>query len=177
MEKRIGCLAVGHEADIIALDLVSTPEIAQRAVRSDDIWQALFPTIMMGDDRAIKGRLGVRQANCILNAGWQTGIHSRGECRTAILSRHTIAGIPEARYDVAPFVEPLVKGCSHDRHLRVGGFHPLTPSGAASQAESPYVRGARVLESGYRGSCRVARCQHGIKDDDQPVLQFSRNLK
>ena len=50
---RIGNLAVGHEADIIAIDLASTPAIAQRATRASDIWEALFPTIMMGDDRAI----------------------------------------------------------------------------------------------------------------------------
>ena len=42
------------EADLIALDLASTPAIAQRAARAEDIWEALFPTIMMGDDRAVK---------------------------------------------------------------------------------------------------------------------------
>lgn len=50
---RIGTLAPGIEADLIAVDLASTPAIAQRAARADDIWEALFPTIMMGDDRAI----------------------------------------------------------------------------------------------------------------------------
>ena len=40
-------------ADIIVLDLASTPAIAQRNARATDIWDALFPTIMMGDDRAI----------------------------------------------------------------------------------------------------------------------------
>ncbi|MCB1337022.1 MAG: guanine deaminase [Maritimibacter sp.] len=50
---RIGTLAPGYEADIIAVDLASTPAIAQRAARADTLWEALFPTIMMGDDRAI----------------------------------------------------------------------------------------------------------------------------
>lgn len=50
---RIGNLAPGMEADIVAIDLASTPAIAQRAARAEDIWEALFPTIMMGDDRAI----------------------------------------------------------------------------------------------------------------------------
>ena len=54
LEDRIGKLAVGHEADLVVLDLGSTPAIAQRAVRATDIWEALFPTIMMGDDRAIR---------------------------------------------------------------------------------------------------------------------------
>lgn len=51
----VGNLAEGMEADIVAIDLASTPAIAQRAARADDLWEALFPTIMMGDDRAIAG--------------------------------------------------------------------------------------------------------------------------
>jgi len=53
LERRIGRLAKGMEADLIVLDLESTPAIAQRARRADTLWEALFPTIMMGDDRAI----------------------------------------------------------------------------------------------------------------------------
>jgi len=49
----VGNLTPGIEADLIALDLASTPAIAQRAARAETIWEALFPTIMMGDDRAI----------------------------------------------------------------------------------------------------------------------------
>ncbi len=52
---RIGNLAAGLEADIVAIDLASTPAIAQAAARAGTIWEALFPTIMMGDDRAIRG--------------------------------------------------------------------------------------------------------------------------
>lgn len=51
---RIGNLAPGMEADIVVIDLASTPAIAQRSARADDLWEALFPTIMMGDDRATK---------------------------------------------------------------------------------------------------------------------------
>lgn len=54
LEKRIGTLAAGFEADIVVLDLASTPAIAQRAARAGDIWEAVFPTIMMGDDRAVR---------------------------------------------------------------------------------------------------------------------------
>ncbi|MBY6118494.1 guanine deaminase [Mameliella alba] len=53
LDNRIGSLAPGMEADFIALDLASTPAIAQRSARAKDLWEALFPTIMMGDDRAI----------------------------------------------------------------------------------------------------------------------------
>ncbi|KCV80965.1 guanine deaminase [Actibacterium atlanticum] len=50
---KIGNLEIGMEADLIALNLTSTPGIAQRAAQANDVWESLFPTIMMGDDRAI----------------------------------------------------------------------------------------------------------------------------
>jgi guanine deaminase len=53
MDDKIGNLAVGHEADLVVLNLASTPAIEQREARAEDIWQSLFPTIIMGDDRAI----------------------------------------------------------------------------------------------------------------------------
>ncbi|MCK0137607.1 guanine deaminase [Aliiroseovarius sp. F47248L] len=54
LDDKIGTLEPGTEADITVIDLASTHAIAQRAVRAEDIWQTIFPTIMMGDDRAIK---------------------------------------------------------------------------------------------------------------------------
>ncbi len=53
-DRLIGNLAPGLEADIAVIDLASTPAIAQRADTAGDIWEALFPTIMMGDDRAVR---------------------------------------------------------------------------------------------------------------------------
>ena len=53
MDDRIGNIAVGMEADLVVLDLASTPAIAQREAHADDLWEAVFPTIMMGDDRAV----------------------------------------------------------------------------------------------------------------------------
>lgn len=53
LQDRIGRLAPGMEADLTILDLASTAAIAQRSVRAETIWEAVFPTIMMGDDRAI----------------------------------------------------------------------------------------------------------------------------
>ncbi|WP_300032197.1 guanine deaminase [uncultured Roseobacter sp.] len=49
----IGLLQPGLVADLTILDLSSTPAIAQRSARANDIWEAVFPTIMMGDDRAV----------------------------------------------------------------------------------------------------------------------------
>ncbi|MDR5654448.1 guanine deaminase [Ruixingdingia sedimenti] len=54
LDDRIGNIAPGMEADLVVVDLASTPVIAQAAARAGDLWQALFPTIMMGDDRAIR---------------------------------------------------------------------------------------------------------------------------
>ena len=53
VEDKIGNLAPGMEADIVVIDLKSTPAIEQATRRAETIWQAVFPTIMMGDDRAI----------------------------------------------------------------------------------------------------------------------------
>lgn len=53
LDDKIGRLGAGYEADLIALDLASTPAIAQRSTRAETIWEQVFPTIMMGDDRAI----------------------------------------------------------------------------------------------------------------------------
>jgi guanine deaminase len=54
MDDRIGNLKAGHEADLVVVDLSSTEAIAQRSSRATDLWESIFPTIMMGDDRAIE---------------------------------------------------------------------------------------------------------------------------
>lgn len=53
-DHQIGNIAAGMEADLVVIDTASTPAIAQASARADTLWQALFPTIMMGDDRAIR---------------------------------------------------------------------------------------------------------------------------
>ena len=50
----IGNIKPGLEADLVVVDLASTPAIAQATARASTIWEAIFPTIMMGDDRAIR---------------------------------------------------------------------------------------------------------------------------
>ena len=64
-EGEIGRLAPGAAADLTVLDLASTPAIAQRAARAENLWEAVFPTIMMGDDRAVR-------------AVWTDGVRRRG---------------------------------------------------------------------------------------------------
>jgi guanine deaminase len=53
LDDHIGAIAVGIEADLTVIDLASTPAIAQRSSRTQSVWEEVFPTIMMGDDRAI----------------------------------------------------------------------------------------------------------------------------
>jgi guanine deaminase len=53
LEDRIGSIQVGMEADLAVINLASTPAIAQRSMRAASIWEEVFPTLMMGDDRAI----------------------------------------------------------------------------------------------------------------------------
>jgi len=54
LEDLIGKLSPGIEADICVLNLNSTIAIDQRVRNSNNFWESLFPTIMMGDDRAVR---------------------------------------------------------------------------------------------------------------------------
>jgi guanine deaminase len=54
LEDRIGSLAPGMEADVIVIDLKSTPLIRFRMQYARDLEEALFIQMMMGDDRAIR---------------------------------------------------------------------------------------------------------------------------
>jgi guanine deaminase len=53
LEDRIGSLDPGLEADLIVLDLESTPLIASRMARCESIEEALFVQMTLADDRAI----------------------------------------------------------------------------------------------------------------------------
>lgn len=53
LEDRIGSLAPGMEADVIVLDLASTPLIAHRMRHCRDLEEALFVQMTLGDDRAV----------------------------------------------------------------------------------------------------------------------------
>jgi guanine deaminase len=54
LDDRIGNLAPGHDADIVVLDLASQPLISARMAQADNIWDALFLQIILGDDRAVR---------------------------------------------------------------------------------------------------------------------------
>jgi guanine deaminase len=53
-DHQIGNIAVGLEADLTIINLASTFAITQASARAETIWQQIFPTIMLGDDRAIR---------------------------------------------------------------------------------------------------------------------------
>ena len=51
--KEIGNIEKNYFADLNIIDLSSTKEIEQRKSRANNIWEAIFPTLIMGDDRSI----------------------------------------------------------------------------------------------------------------------------
>ncbi len=54
LDRRIGNLAPGMEADMVVIDLASTPLIARRMAGADSLWDALFAQMILADDRAIR---------------------------------------------------------------------------------------------------------------------------
>jgi guanine deaminase len=54
LDDRIGSIAPGMEADIVVLDLKSTPIIEYRMRYAKDFAEALFIQMTMGDDRAVQ---------------------------------------------------------------------------------------------------------------------------
>lgn len=54
LEDKIGSLAPGMEADVVVLDLKSTPIIDYRMRFCEDLTEALFVQMTMGDDRAVQ---------------------------------------------------------------------------------------------------------------------------
>jgi guanine deaminase len=54
LEDTIGSLAPGMEADLVVLDLKSTPLIAFRMKHATDLAEALFIQMTLGDDRAVR---------------------------------------------------------------------------------------------------------------------------
>jgi guanine deaminase len=53
LDDRIGSIAVGHEADVVVLDLKSTPLIEYRMRDCEDLEEALFIQMALADERAI----------------------------------------------------------------------------------------------------------------------------
>ncbi len=54
LDDRIGSIAVGLEADMVVLNLESTPLIEARMARCESIEDAMFVQMTLGDDRAVK---------------------------------------------------------------------------------------------------------------------------
>ena len=53
LEGEIGNISEGLYADLVVINLKSTKEIEQRAEKATNFWEEVFPTLIMGDDRAI----------------------------------------------------------------------------------------------------------------------------
>ena len=54
LDDKIGSIAPGMEADIVVLDMKSTPIIEYRMRHARDFAEALFVQMIMGDDRAVQ---------------------------------------------------------------------------------------------------------------------------
>ncbi|MET0444252.1 MAG: guanine deaminase, partial [Pseudorhodoplanes sp.] len=54
IEDKVGSIAPGMEADIVVLDMKSTPTIEYRMQFVEDIHEALFVQMTLGDDRAVQ---------------------------------------------------------------------------------------------------------------------------
>jgi len=54
LEDKIGSIAPGMEADIVVLDMKSTPIIEYRMQYAKDFEEALFIQMTLGDDRAVQ---------------------------------------------------------------------------------------------------------------------------
>jgi guanine deaminase len=54
LDDRIGTIAPGYEADLVVLDLKSTPIQAFRNAFSQDVTEQLFVLMTLGDDRAVR---------------------------------------------------------------------------------------------------------------------------
>ena len=54
LDDRIGSVAPGMEADLVVLDLASTPLIEMRMAHARDIDEALAVQMALGDDRAVR---------------------------------------------------------------------------------------------------------------------------
>jgi guanine deaminase len=54
LDDQIGSLAPGYEADLVVLDLHSTPIIDYRMKYCRDLEEALFIQLVLGDDRAVR---------------------------------------------------------------------------------------------------------------------------
>ncbi len=54
LADHIGNVRAGYDADLIVVDLNSTPTIANRMRHANDHWEALFVQMIMADDRAVR---------------------------------------------------------------------------------------------------------------------------
>jgi len=54
LEDEIGSIAPGMEADLVVLDLRSTPLIEQRMRHAEDLRDTLCVQMTLGDDRAVR---------------------------------------------------------------------------------------------------------------------------
>ena len=94
LDDKIGSIAPGMEADIVVLDMKSTPIIDYRMQFAKDLEEALFIQMTLGDDRAVQatyvaGRLlysrehGTPPSDAALARTWAPQLGAAAVHRTA----------------------------------------------------------------------------------------------
>lgn len=81
-----------------------------------------------------------------------------------------VAGIAQARQDVAVLVQALVNRREVDRDVRMGGVKPLDSFRSANQTDKLDLGNTPLLEDVHRSNCRAAGCQHGVKIRQTPTV-------
>jgi guanine deaminase len=164
LQDKIGRLAPGLEADLCILDLASTPAISQASEGANDIWEAVFPTIMMGDDRA------VRTFNTDI---WPNSVADRGPkdyvgfaCRAWATAHRQPSVSPRCLPDQGPCGLALTFSTGHkgETHARRSYLQPGMPSAhAGPRLPSARRCGGRVLCRHGRARAHNGRSPRGLR--------------
>jgi guanine deaminase len=67
LEREIGSLKPGTEADIVVLDARATPAMAHRMETASDLAEELFVLLIMGDERAVRATYVMGERVSFLN--------------------------------------------------------------------------------------------------------------
>ncbi len=88
-----------------------------------------------------------------------------------------IAGVAEAWDDIAMLVQPFVDRGGPDSHVRMRTAELADPFGRGERADKSDIPRAALLQAGDRGAGRIARRQHRIHENDEPVREILRRLE
>src|ERR1043165_1377845 len=135
--------------------------------------------------RPLKHGEGNRCANAdagfqrVVNEGLRGRFKLRGTVQTERLFRpvHPVAGVTQARHDIAVIVELFVDRGGPHVHLRMMAVEFLDALRCREQAYDADVPGARLLQPIHRRDRRVGGRQHRIEHQHEPIGHVLRRLE